>query len=74
MACNCVPKELSPTVTVPAQSDGRHCTAPQQNVADDQEFRDDREVVTVVIPTGTKTVADVAVWSRSGVAEQFGWR
>jgi hypothetical protein len=73
MACNGVPKELS-AVAVSAQSDGRHCTALQQNLADDHEFTDDREVGTVVIPTGNRRVADVAVCSSSGVAEQFSWR
>jgi hypothetical protein len=74
MACNGVPKELSPTVTVSAQSDGCHCTVLQQNLADDQKFTDDHVVGTVVIPRGNRKVADVAVWSSSKAAEQFGWR
>jgi len=45
-----VPTELSPTVALLAQSDGRHCTALQQNLADCQEFTDDHEVGTVMIP------------------------
>ena len=57
-----------------AHSDGRHCTELQQNLGDDQEFADDGELGTVVIATGNGKVADVAVWSSSGVVEQFGWK
>jgi len=42
-------------VALSAQSDGRHCPAIQQNnLAECQEFTDDHEVGTVVIPKGTE--------------------